>query len=174
MTAIVIKAVAVALRDFPMINASFDAAADEIIYKDFVNIGVAVDTPRGLVVPVLRDANRKSLPEIAGELQTIGNNARAAKFEIADLRGATFSVTNYGAVGGIFGTPMVNTPESAILGLGRARMQPMVHGDQIVPRLILPLSLSFDHRIVDGADAARFTNEIMQSLENPLRMISLG
>jgi pyruvate dehydrogenase E2 component (dihydrolipoamide acetyltransferase) len=174
MTAIVIKAVAVALRDFPMINASFDAAADEIIYKDFVNIGVAVDTPRGLVVPVLRDANRKSLPEIAGELQTIGNNARAAKFEIADLRGATFSVTNYGAVGGIFGTPMVNTPESAILGLGRARMQPMVHGDQIVPRLILPLSLSFDHRIVDGADGARFTTEIIRSLENPLRMISLG
>ncbi len=174
MTAIVIKAVAASLRDYPGMNASYDAATDEIIYKDYVHIGVAVDTPRGLVVPVLRDANRKSLPQIAADLQAIGNNARNVKFEIKDLRGASFSVTNYGAIGGIFGTPMVNTPECGILGLGRARFQPMVHDGQVVPRLILPLSLSFDHRTVDGADAARFATDVIRSLENPLRLISLG
>ncbi len=174
MTAIVLKAVAAALRDYPMVNASYDTRSEEIVYKDFINIGIAVDTPRGLVVPVLRDADRKSLPQIAGELNQIGENARNAKFEIADLRGATFSVTNYGAIGGIYGTPMVNFPEVAILGLGRARKQPVVVDDQIVARLIMPLSLSFDHRIVDGADAARFTNDVMASLENPLRLLSLG
>jgi len=174
MTAIVIKAIAASLRDFPTLNSSYDPASEEIIYKDYIHIGVAVDTPRGLVVPVLRDAGKKSLPEVAAELQQIGENARNAKFEIADLRGATFSITNYGAIGGRFGTPMVNAPECAILGMGRAKLEPAVHDGQIVPRLILPLSLSFDHRTVDGADAARFATDIIQSLENPLRLISLG
>jgi pyruvate dehydrogenase E2 component (dihydrolipoamide acetyltransferase) len=174
MTAIVVKAVAVTLRDFPVLNSSYDAEAAEIIYKDYVHIGIAVDTPRGLVVPALRDADKKSLPQIAAELVQIAERARAAKFEIAELRGATFTVTNYGAVGGTFGTPMVNFPEVGILGLGRARLEPVVYEGQIVPRLILPLSLSFDHRIVDGADAARFTTEVIRSLENPLRLISLA
>jgi pyruvate dehydrogenase E2 component (dihydrolipoamide acetyltransferase) len=174
MTAIVIKAVAAALREYPVVNASYDAAAEEIVYKDFVNLGIAVDTPRGLVVPVLRDADKKSLPAVAAELTQIGENARNAKFDIADLRGATFSITNYGAVGGNYGTPMVNFPEVGILGLGRAKQEAVVYEGQIVPRLIMPLSLSFDHRIVDGADAARFMNEIVQSLENPLRLLSLG
>jgi pyruvate dehydrogenase E2 component (dihydrolipoamide acetyltransferase) len=174
MTAIVIKAVAAALKDFPAINASYDARTEEIIYKDFVHIGIAVDTPRGLVVPVLRDADKKGLPQIAADLNQIGENARNVKFEIKDLRGASFSITNYGAVGGIFGTPMVNFPEAAILGLGRAKLEAVVVDNQIVPRLIMPLSLSFDHRIVDGADAARFVTEIVRSLENPLRLISLG
>ncbi|MBK9118418.1 MAG: 2-oxo acid dehydrogenase subunit E2 [Phycisphaerales bacterium] len=173
MTSIVVKAVAVALRSYPNVNASYDAKTEEIIYKDFVNLGIAVDTPRGLVVPVLKDADKKSLPQIAIELGDISDRARSAKFEVNDLRGATFSITNVGALGGTYLTPMVNTPESAILGLGRAKLEPVVHDNQIVPRLIMPLSLSFDHRIIDGADAARFTTDVIRSLENPLRLISL-
>ena len=173
-TAIVIKAVAAAVRDFPMVNASYDAAREEIIYKDYVHVGIAVDTPRGLVVPVLRDADRKALPQIAAELRELGARAQALKLEIAELRGATVTITNVGALGGTFLTPMVNYPEVAILGLGAARLQPVVHEGQIVARLVLPLSLSFDHRIVDGADAARFTTEVIRSLENPLRLISLA
>jgi pyruvate dehydrogenase E2 component (dihydrolipoamide acetyltransferase) len=173
LTAIALKAVAAALRDFPVLNSSYDPASDEVIYKDYTHIGVAVDSPRGLVVPVLRDVDRKSLPQIAAELEQIAANVRAVKFDIKDLRGASFTITNYGAVGGVFGTPMVNYPEVAILGMGRARLQPTVLDGQIVPRLILPLSLSFDHRVVDGADAARFTTEVIRTLENPLRMISL-
>lgn len=174
LTAIAVKAVAVALRDFPVLNSSYDPASDEIIYKEYTHVGIAVDSPRGLVVPVLRDVDRKSLPQIAAELEQIAANVRAVKFDIKDLRGASFTITNYGAVGGYFGTPMVNYPEVAILGLGRAKLQPTVVDGEIVPRLILPLSLSFDHRVVDGADAARFTTEVIRSLENPLRMISLA
>ncbi|MEW6197791.1 MAG: dihydrolipoamide acetyltransferase family protein [Planctomycetota bacterium] len=173
LTAIALKAVAAALRDFPVLNSSYDPASDEIIYKEYTHVGVAVDSPRGLVVPVLRDVDRKSLPQIAAELEQIAANVRAVKFDIKDLRGASFTITNYGAVGGVFGTPMVNYPEVAILGMGRAKLQPTVLDGQITPRLILPLSLSFDHRVVDGADAARFTTEVIRTLENPLRMISL-
>jgi pyruvate dehydrogenase E2 component (dihydrolipoamide acetyltransferase) len=173
-TAIVIKAIAAAVRDFPMVNASYDPAREEIIYKDYVHVGIAVDTPRGLVVPVLRDADRKTLPQIATELSGLGARAQALKLEIAELRGATITITNVGALGGTFLTPMVNYPEVAILGLGAARLQPVVYEGQIVARLILPLSLSFDHRIVDGADAARFTTTVIRSLENPLRLISLA
>jgi pyruvate dehydrogenase E2 component (dihydrolipoamide acetyltransferase) len=174
LTAIVVKAVAVALRDFPMLNASYDAASEEIIYKDYRHLGIAVDTPRGLVVPVLRDADGKTLPQIAAELAALGERARTAKFELAELRGATFTITNVGAVGGIFATPMVNYPEVGILGLGRAALEPVVRDAQIVPRLMLPLSLSYDHRIVDGADGARFVSEVIRSLENPLRLINLA
>lgn len=173
-TAIVVKAVAAALREFPMLNCSFDAAREEIIYKDYIHLGIAVDSPRGLVVPVLRDADRKSLPQIATDLADLAARARTLKFEVADLRGATFSITNVGALGGTFVTPMVNTPEVGILGLGAGRLQPVVRDNQIVPRLILPLSLSFDHRVVDGADAARFTSDVIRSLENPLRLLSLA
>jgi pyruvate dehydrogenase E2 component (dihydrolipoamide acetyltransferase) len=173
-TAIVMKAVAGALRRYPMLNCSYDAANEEIIYKDYVHIGVAVDTPRGLVVPVLRDADRKPLPQIAAELSDLAERARTARFEIAELRGATFTITNVGALGGTFSTPMVNFPEVAILGLARSSWQPRVlENMQIVPRLILPMSLSFDHRVVDGADAARFTREVVGALENPLRLICM-
>lgn len=174
MTAIVIKAVAHALRIHPRVNCSYDASTDEIVFKDFVHIGVAVDTPRGLVVPVLRNADQKPLPQIAKELNEIAEKTRTGKFEIADLRGATFTVTNVGALGGTFSTAMVNFPEVAILALAKAKLRPWVVGGQIVPRLILPLSLSFDHRIIDGADAARFTTDVVNSLENPLRLISLA
>jgi len=172
MTAIVMKAVAAALPDYPQVNASYDAARGEIIYKDYVHLGFAVDTPRGLVVPVLRDVNQKTLPQIAAELNALAERTRKGQFEIAELRGATFTITNVGALGGTFFTPMVNFPEVAILGLGKARVQPAVYEGQIVPRLIMPLSLSFDHRLVDGADAARFVNDLISTLENPLRLIS--
>lgn len=174
LTAIVIKAVAMALRDYPRLNCSYDPAGGEIIFKDYVHIGIAVDTPRGLVVPVVRDVDKRSLPDVAAALHDVANRARDAKFEIAELRGATFTVTNVGALGGTSSTPMVNYPEVAILGLGKAALQPAVVDGQIVPRRILSLSLSFDHRVVDGADAARFTRDVIDSLENPLRLISFG
>ncbi|MCA9243816.1 MAG: 2-oxo acid dehydrogenase subunit E2 [Phycisphaerales bacterium] len=172
MTAIVMKAVAVALKSYPQLNASFDARSDEIVYKDYIHLGVAVDTPRGLVVPVVRDVDKKSLPTISGELNDMAERARASKFEVNDLRGGSFTITNVGALGGLFVTPMVNFPEAGILGLGKAKLTPVVRDNQIVPRLILPVSLSFDHRILDGADAARFTTDVINMLENPLRLIS--
>lgn len=175
MTAIVLKAVATCLRSYPMLNCSYDAMNEEVVYKDFVNLGVAVDTPRGLVVPVIRDADRKTLPQLSQDLASLADKARTVKFEVNDLRGATFTITNVGALGGTFVTPMVNYPEVGILGLGRAALQPVCIDEKtIVPRLMLPLSLSFDHRICDGADAARFTRDVIGMLENPLRLISFG
>ncbi len=175
MTAIVLKAVATCLRSYPMLNCSYDAMNEEVVYKDFVHLGVAVDTPRGLVVPVIRDADRKSLPQLSQDLASLAEKARTVKFEVNDLRGATFTITNVGALGGTFVTPMVNYPEVGILGLGRAALQPVCMDEKtIVPRLLLPLSLSFDHRICDGADAARFTRDVIGMLENPLRLISFG
>jgi pyruvate dehydrogenase E2 component (dihydrolipoamide acetyltransferase) len=174
LTAIVAKAVAAALREFPMVNSSYDPATEEIIYKDYVHVGIAVDTPRGLVVPVLRDPDHKLLPQIAAELVDLAARAQTLKLEIAEMRGASFTITNVGAIGGVYSTPMVNYPEVAILALGAAKPQPVVRDGQIVPRVILPLSLSFDHRVVDGADAARFTTAVVRSLENPLRLISLA
>jgi pyruvate dehydrogenase E2 component (dihydrolipoamide acetyltransferase) len=171
-TAIIIKAIAAALHRHPMLNCSYDAQNEEVVYKDYVHMGIAVDTPRGLVVPVIRDVDHKPLPQLAGELRDVAERARTAKFEIAELRGATFTITNVGALGGSFVTPMVNFPEVGILALGRGAWRPKVMDDMsIVPRLILPLSLSFDHRIVDGADGARFTRDVIESLENPLRLI---
>lgn len=172
MTAIVIKAIAGALRRHPMLNCSYDARSAEIIYKDYVHLGIAVDTPRGLVVPVIRDVDRKSLQELARALADVAERTRSVKFDLAELRGATFTITNVGALGGAFVTPMVNFPEVGILALGRASWQPqVVHETEIVPRLMLPLSLSFDHRVVDGADGARFTHDVIQALENPLRLL---
>ncbi|MFN0135461.1 MAG: dihydrolipoamide acetyltransferase family protein [Phycisphaerae bacterium] len=174
MTAIVIKAVATCLRSYPMLNCSWDATTEEVVYKDFFNLGIAVDTPRGLVVPVIRDADKKSLPQLARDLNDMAEKARTVKFEVNDLRGATFTITNVGALGGSFVTPMVNYPEVGILGLGRAALQAVCMDERtIVPRLMLPLSLSFDHRICDGADAARFTRDVIGMLENPLRLISV-
>jgi len=172
-TAIIMKVAAAALRRFPQLNASYDPARAEIIHKDYVHIGLAVDTPRGLVVPVVRDVDKKPLVELAAEVTKLVDRVRKGEFQIDELRGGSFTVTNVGALGGVFFTPMVNYPEVAILGVGKARLQPAVHEGQIVPRLLLPLSLSFDHRIVDGADAARFVAEIIESLENPLRLLTM-
>lgn len=171
LTAIIIKAVAGALRQFPQLNCSFDHDANEIIYKDYVHVGVAVDTPRGLVVPVIRDCDRKSLMRISQDLNDLAERARAAKFDLAELRGGTFTITNVGPLGGTFVTPMINYPEVAILGLGRTAPTPVVRDGQIVARQVLPLSLSFDHRVIDGADAARFTRTVISYLESPLNLL---
>jgi pyruvate dehydrogenase E2 component (dihydrolipoamide acetyltransferase) len=172
LTGVLVKALGVALRKYPMLNASFDAATNEIIYKDYVHMGIAVDTPRGLVVPVIRDVDTKTLAQISTDLADVGQRAREVKFSVDDLRGGTFTLSNVGALGGAFVTPMVNFPESAILGVGRTAWQAVVHNDEIAKRFIMPLSLSFDHRIIDGADAARFTREVIGYLENPLRLLS--
>ena len=169
--AFLIRALCRALGNYPMFNASLDMEGGQIIYKDYINIGVAVDTPRGLVVPNVRHADRLSISQIGAELGRIADKARKGQFAIEDLRGGTFTITNVGALGGTYSTPIINYPEVAILGVGMAREMPVVRDGQIVARTIMPLSLSFDHRITDGAQAARFCGEIIQSLENPVTLV---
>ncbi len=171
LTAFVIKAVAGALRQFPAFNASYDDVAGEMIFKDYVHVGVAVDTDRGLMVPVLRDVDRKGLMTISKELKEIADKARDFKLDISDMRGGTFTVTNVGALGGTFATPMINYPEVAILGMGKLQKKPVIRNDEIVVRKMMPLFLSFDHRVIDGADGARFTTAIIDFLENPLNLL---
>lgn len=167
----VVRAVASALQQHPTVNARIDMDAGEIIYKDYVSVGIAVDTDRGLVVPVLRDVDRLSIAQIAEGIQTLAGKAREGDFEVADLRGGTFTVSNVGAVGGWYVTPIINKPEAAILLVGRSKMKPVVYDGEIAQRLIMPLSLSYDHRIIDGATAARFMNEIINLLECPGRLL---
>ena len=168
----VIKAVAMALRDHPVVNASVDMEAGQIIYKDYVNIGIAVDTERGLVVPVMRNADQLSIPAIARQLGKIAEKARNNDFSIDELRGGTFTISNLGAVGGTYSTPIINVPEVAILLVGRSRKMPWVmDNDEIAARLVMPLSLSYDHRLVDGAAGARFLNEVIGYLRAPSRLL---
>lgn len=167
----VIKAVHAAMRRYPMFNASFDHARNEIIYKDYFHYGIAVDTPRGLIVPVIRDVDRKSIRALATELIEIGKKTRESNFKIDELRGGSFTITNIGSLGGIVSTPIINYPEVAILGLGKAEMKAVVVGGDVVARYTLPLNLSFDHRATDGADAARFVGEIKSYLEVPGRLL---
>jgi pyruvate dehydrogenase E2 component (dihydrolipoamide acetyltransferase) len=167
----VIKAVANSLRNHPVINASLDLANDQILYKEYINIGIAVDTERGLIVPSLRGTDEMSIPDIARALAQIADNVRDGQFTPADLQGSTFSISNLGAIGGTYSTPIINTPEVAILLVGRSRKMPVVVDDQIVSRLMMPLSLSYDHRLVDGAAAARFLNDVIDYLESPSRML---
>jgi pyruvate dehydrogenase E2 component (dihydrolipoamide acetyltransferase) len=171
MMPLVLRAVAVALRQHPAINASLDEAADEIVYKQYINLGVAVDTPRGLVVPVLRDVDRMTIPEIAAAVGHLAEQARAAQFALEDLRGGTFTVSNLGAVGGTYSTPIINHPEVALLLVGRSRSMPVVRDGRIETRLMMPLSLSFDHRVVDGAMAGRFLNEVIGLLQSPGKLL---
>jgi pyruvate/2-oxoglutarate dehydrogenase complex dihydrolipoamide acyltransferase (E2) component len=167
-----IKACAMALRKNPSINASVDMEAGEIIYKQYINIGIAVDTDRGLVVPSLRNADALNIAEITEEMANIVENIRSNKFGIEDLRGSTFTISNLGAIGGTYSTPVINPPEVAILLVGRSRMMPIVTKDgSIVPRLMMPLSLSYDHRLVDGGAAARYLNDIKSCLENPGKLL---
>lgn len=170
-TAFALKAAAIALRQFPQFNSSLDLAAGQLIFKRYYHIGVAVDTDRGLLVPVLRDVDRKSIHELAQELAEVAERARQKKVPVEEMRGGTFTITNLGGIGGTGFSPIVNYPEVAILGLSRSRLQPVVRDGQIVPRLVLPLSLSYDHRVIDGADAARFTRRLAELLENPLVML---
>ena len=167
----VLKACAHVLGEFPHFNASLDHTGEHLILKRYIHIGVAVDTPNGLVVPVVRDANTKSLYEIAAELMEISDKARERKLRPGDLRGASFSISSLGGIGGSFFTPIVNHPEVAILGVGRMKWQPVHQAGEFVPRLMLPLSLSYDHRVVDGADAARFTTRLGQLLSDLRRLI---
>jgi pyruvate dehydrogenase E2 component (dihydrolipoamide acetyltransferase) len=167
----VIKAVSLSLRQHPVVNASIDPEKGEIVYKEYVNVGLAVDTPRGLVVPVLRDCDQLSIPQIAQAIADTAEKAKNAQYGIEDLRGGTFTISNLGAVGGAYSTPIINWPEVAILLLGRSRKMPVVHEDRVEPRLMMPLSLSYDHRLVDGAMAARFLNEVIGYLESPGRLL---
>ena len=167
----VIKAVSLALHANPTVNASIDLENEQIIYKDYFNIGVAVDTERGLIVPSLRGANNLSISEIARKLAKLAENARSNNFTIEDLQGSTFTISNLGSVGGIYSTPIINPPEAAILLLGRSRKLPVVVGDEVKVRLMMPLSLSYDHRLVDGATAARFLNDVIGFLQSPGRLL---
>jgi pyruvate dehydrogenase E2 component (dihydrolipoamide acetyltransferase) len=167
-TAFALKAAVIALKEFPQFNASLDLAGNRLVQKKYWHIGVAVDTDRGLLVPVIRDVDRKSVHDLAAELVALAEKARQRKLAIDEMRGGTFTITNLGGIGGIGFTPIVNYPEVAILGLSRGRLEPVVKDGQIVPRLMLPLSLSYDHRVIDGADGARFARRIAAMLENPL------
>jgi pyruvate dehydrogenase E2 component (dihydrolipoamide acetyltransferase) len=167
----IIKAVASSLKRHPMLNASVDMENNTIIYKEYVNIGIAVDTARGLVVPVLRDADRKSISQIASELEEIASIVREGQFDLGLLRGGTFTISNLGSVGGIYSTPIINPPQVAILLVGRTRTVPQIVEEAIVPRLSMPLSITYDHRLVDGAAAARFTNEVKSFLAAPGRLL---
>ncbi|GAA0506614.1 dihydrolipoyllysine-residue acetyltransferase [Deinococcus depolymerans] len=174
MTHILMKVVANALRQFPKFGASLDLDAQQVIYKDFVNIGVAVDTPVGLLVPVVKDADRKSITELVLELSELAGKARDRKLKPDEMQGATFTISNLGGIGGHAFTPIVNSPEVAILGVSRGGMEPVWNKETgaFEPRNMLPLSLTYDHRLIDGADAARFVRFICESLEDPF-LISL-
>ena len=169
--AFVVKAVSLSLKQHPSVNSTVDMEKGELVYKDYVNIGLAVDTSRGLVVPVLRDCDQQSIPQIAQEIAKTAEKAKNAQYGVEDLRGGTFTISNLGAIGGTYSTPIINHPEVAILLLGRSRKLPIVYEDRVEPRLMMPLSLSYDHRVIDGAMAARFLKEVIGYLESPGRLL---
>ncbi|MFL6279864.1 MAG: 2-oxo acid dehydrogenase subunit E2 [Vicinamibacterales bacterium] len=167
MTAIALKIAAAALQRFPQFNASADIARNEIVYRKSVHVGVAVDTPRGLLVPVIRDVDRKGMLELAVDLANVSEKARTGKLSLEEMQGGGFTITNLGGIGGTSFTPIVNWPEVAILGISRGTFEPVYDGHSFQPRLMLPLSLSYDHRVIDGADGARFLRWIADAFEQP-------
>lgn len=168
----IVKACAMALRNHPTVNATIDMENEQIVYKEYVNIGIAVDSDRGLVVPSLRGVDHMSVAEVARGIGALADKVRDSNFGVDDLRGSTFTISNLGAIGGTYSTPIINYPEVAILLVGRARKLPVVvEGDKIEIRLMLPLSLSYDHRLIDGATAARFLNDVMSYLKAPGRLL---
>jgi pyruvate dehydrogenase E2 component (dihydrolipoamide acetyltransferase) len=167
LTSFLLKAAALALQEYPQFNASLDAGAGELILKRYCHLGIAVATERGLIVPVIRDVDKKPVMDLARELATLAARVREGKATLDDLRGGTFTVTNIGALGGTGAIPIINYPEVAILGVARGREEPVVRGGQIVPRTMLPITLTFDHRVADGADGARFAQAIIRRLEAP-------
>jgi len=173
-TTIALKVCASALKIFPQFNASIDLAKNEIVYKQYINIGVAVDTDRGLLVPVIRDVDKKNIVELAAELTQLSQKARDKKLTLAEMEGGTFTITNLGGIGGTGFSPIVNYPEVAILGLSRSSMEPVWSNGKFEPRLVLPLSLSYDHRLIDGADAARFLRWIAEAFEQPFLLSVQG
>lgn len=162
-----IKATQHALTEHPLLNASVDEEKEEIIIKRYYNFGIAVDTPDGLMVPVIKNVDRKSIIELAEDIQNLSKKARERKITLEELRGSSFTISNYGSFGGMFATPVINYPDVAILGTGRVSDRPWVKDGQIVIRKVLPLSLTFDHRVTDGVDAARFLTKVIKYLEDP-------
>jgi pyruvate dehydrogenase E2 component (dihydrolipoamide acetyltransferase) len=171
LTVITLKALASALKKYPQFNASLDENASEIIYKRYYNLGVAVATERGLIVPVIKDVDKKNLVDLSCELAEIAEKTRSGKIELERLQGGTFTVTNIGAIGGTGMMPMVNYPEVAIFGMARAKLQPVVREGQVVIRNILNVTLSFDHRVADGAEAALFVRHVIECLEDPFKLL---
>ena len=169
-TAFILKVIASGLKAFPQFNASLDIEKNEVIYKKYFNIGVAVDTDRGLLVPVIRDVDKKNIMQLAVELNEIAERARTKKTTIEEMQGGSFTITNLGGIGGTAFTPIVNTPEVAILGLSRSTMEPTFVNNEFVPKLMLPLSLSYDHRLIDGADGARFLRWVCEAIQQPFLM----
>lgn len=167
LTVFALKAAALALKEFPQLNCTYDSANQEIIYKDYIHVGVAVDTPSGLIVPVIRDVDKKPLLELSKELSELAEKTRNRKTSVDDLRGGSFTISNLGGIGGTYFSPIINTPEVAIMGIGRAQRVPRFDkNDNVVGRSICPLCIAYDHRVVDGADGARFTARIVEILEN--------
>lgn len=167
----VILATAATLKTFPAFNSSLAPGGESLVLKKYYHLGIAVDTPGGLVVPVIKDVDKKGGRDIAGELQRLSANARAGKLAIPDIQGASFTISSLGGIGGTGFAPIVNLPQVAILGLSRSSMQPVWDGQQFVPRLILPFSLSYDHRVIDGAEAARFCRALRQNIEDLKRIL---
>jgi pyruvate dehydrogenase E2 component (dihydrolipoamide acetyltransferase) len=166
----IVKAVTMAIKDFPIFNASFDHETEEVVYKDFINIGIAVDTPDGLIVPNVKHADQKSIVTLAKEIEALGAATRARTVKLDELQNGTFSITNYGTTGIKLGTPVIKHPELAILGIGSISRKPVVEGDQIVIRDVLPLSLTIDHRVIDGADGGRFLMKVKELLSDPMQI----
>ncbi|HWS26645.1 MAG TPA: 2-oxo acid dehydrogenase subunit E2, partial [Xanthomonadales bacterium] len=166
-----IKAVVAALKRFPSFNASLDAAGENLVLKRYFHIGIAVDTPDGLVVPVIRDCDQKGLLDLARDLGAFSAKARDRKLGPADMSGGCFSISSLGGIGGSAFTPIINAPEVAILGVSKSSTKPIWNGNEFVPRLMLPLSLSYDHRVIDGAEAARFTSYLAQQLSDVRRLL---
>jgi pyruvate dehydrogenase E2 component (dihydrolipoamide acetyltransferase) len=173
-TAIAAKVVASALKVFPQFNASVDAAGEAIVYKKYINVGIAVDTPNGLLVPVLRNVDQKNLIQLSVEIQQLADKAKDRKLSLDDMSGGSMSISNLGGIGGTAFTPIVNWPEVAILGISRGGFEPVWNGTTFEPRQMLPLSLSYDHRLIDGADAIRFLRWVAEALENPFALTLRG
>lgn len=167
-----VKAIVATLKKNPYFNAHVDDKNQAILLKNYYNIGIAVDTPAGLMVPVVKDADKKSLEEISVSIQDLATRATTRKIKLDELKGGTFTISNVGAIGGIFITPIQNYPEVAIIGVGRTKEKPAVYEGKIAIRKLLPLSLTFDHRIVDGAQAAKFCNELKVMLESPKLLLA--
>ncbi|MBI1977294.1 MAG: 2-oxo acid dehydrogenase subunit E2 [Candidatus Omnitrophica bacterium] len=165
-TGIILKAVITLLKKYPIFNASFDQAKGEVIYKAYYHLGVAVDTEQGLLVPVLKDVDRKDLLELSKDVAALSEKARSKKISLEDVQGGTFTISNLGSIGGTYFTPIVNLPEVAILGIGTGVAKPVARAGKVEIRTMLPLSLSYDHRVIDGADGARFIQELVHTLEN--------
>ncbi|MBI5286441.1 MAG: 2-oxo acid dehydrogenase subunit E2 [Deltaproteobacteria bacterium] len=163
----IIKATIAGLKEYPLLNSTMDEGKEELIIKEYYNIGIAVDTPDGLMVPVIKDADKNNIIHLAEEIQRLAEKARSRRIGLHELKGGTFSITNVGALSGTYATPIINYPEVAILGIGRIQDRPWVVGGEIKIRKIAPLSLTFDHRVMDGADVARFLKTVIKHLEDP-------